>query len=288
MSSLYPPAPPAIAADQSGNASGSYCPNSFAADTRLMPAAQSHWLGWALLAFVVSGLVSSSAQYPLLRAINALAGRSPIFDLLINAPTAFPLFGGVILMAGIWHCWFDADTMVQRSRILAGLVAASAVGIVSRLLQLSLPTHLRPLHDAALGFRPPFGVDPAILNHWNAWPSDTSSLVVGLATVIHIASPRLGRLAFAFAAVLCLCRVYLGLHFPADIVGGAALGILAVRLAQFPACIDASRRLLEATQTWPGPFHAALFSLSYGAATLFDDIRGFAFQAIRLLRMTNG
>jgi undecaprenyl-diphosphatase len=253
-----------------------------------MPAGRSTWLAGALAVFAASALVPSSVQYPVLRVINTLAGRSPAFDIIINAPTAYPLFAGVILVAGVWYCWFAKGAAVQRSQILAGIVAACCVGIVSRLLQLTLPTHLRPLHDPALGFRAPFGVNPENLNHWNAWPSDTSALLVGIAAVIHSANPRLGRAAFAFAAVLCLCRVYLGLHFPADIVGGAALGILAVGTAQHPAFIGAAGRVLDAARERAGLFYAAFFLLSYGAATLFDDVREFASQAMRLVRTMHG
>jgi membrane-associated phospholipid phosphatase len=242
----------------------------------------------ALAVFVASAFMPSSVQYPILRAINTLAGRSAAIDLMVNAPTAYPLCGGVILVAGIWYCWFAHDSVTQRSRILAGTVAACGVGVVSRLLQLSLPTHLRPLHDPALGFRAPFGVNPDILNHWNAWPSDTSALLFGLATIIHVADRRLGRPAYAFAAVLCLCRVYLGLHFPADIVGGAALGVLAVGFAQNAVFIRAARWLLDEARQRPGLFYATFFCVSYGAATLFDDVREFAFQTLRLVRTMHG
>jgi hypothetical protein len=61
--------------------------------------------------------------------------------------------------------WFCSTELHYRRRILIGALSAAFSGIFSRVLQLTLPTHLRPLHDPKLNFLPPDGVTPESLNH---------------------------------------------------------------------------------------------------------------------------
>ena len=51
-----------------------------------------------------------------------------------------------------------------------------------------------------------------------------------LATLIWISDRRVGVFAFVWAAITSSTRIYLGIHYPTDILGGAALGIFIVIL----------------------------------------------------------
>jgi undecaprenyl-diphosphatase len=62
--------------------------------------------------------------------------------------------------------------------------------------------------------------------HSGAFPSGHASSAFACATVIAYASPRLAAPAFVLAAAIAWSRVYVGVHWPLDIVGGAALGVL--------------------------------------------------------------
>lgn len=57
-----------------------------------------------------------------------------------------------------------------------------------------------------------------------SFPSTHATLAWALATVIAKEDPRLGRLSYALAALVSLSRVYLGMHYPLDVVVGAVLG----------------------------------------------------------------
>jgi undecaprenyl-diphosphatase len=52
-----------------------------------------------------------------------------------------------------------------------------------------------------------------------------------MATVASWAYRRLAPLFFAIAAVVSYSRIYVGLHYPLDAIGGAVLGILLGRLS---------------------------------------------------------
>ncbi len=58
------------------------------------------------------------------------------------------------------------------------------------------------------------------------YPSSHAAVAFAVAAALSAALPRQWRLlAWALAAVVGLARLYVGVHWPADVVGGAALGI---------------------------------------------------------------
>jgi undecaprenyl-diphosphatase len=62
--------------------------------------------------------------------------------------------------------------------------------------------------------------------HSGAFPSGHASTAFACATVLAWASPRLRVPAFVLAAAIAWSRVYVGVHWPLDVLGGAALGML--------------------------------------------------------------
>ena len=62
--------------------------------------------------------------------------------------------------------------------------------------------------------------------HTGAFPSGHSASAFACATVIAWASPRLAVPVFVLAALVAWSRVYVGVHWPLDVLGGAALGVL--------------------------------------------------------------
>ncbi len=234
--------------------------------------------------FVASALIAAFRQqqweYPLMRALNALAGRSALLDRTVHALTTRDLLEGVVFVALLWFLWFAATDTAIRARLLVGTTAAALSGVLSRLLQIGLPTHLRPLHTTTLDFVLPIGVEREALNHFNSFPSDHGAVYFGLAVVIYRLRPGLGLPAFAWATMVGLARVYDGYHFPSDVLGAAGLGLLIVSLGENPWCERLARRLLVCEERLRPTFYALAFVVTYQIATLFDDVRqlgrGFA------------
>ena len=216
--------------------------------------------------------------------MNAYAHRSVVVDRGIHALTSRDLLEGVPFVCLLWYLWFGTTNLPVRARLLTGTIAASCAGVASRLLQLALPTHLRPLHTTTLGFVLPFGVEPDALNHFNSFPSDHGAVFFGLALVVYLARPPLGVAAFAWAVIVDVARVYEGYHFPSDILGSLGLAVVFVSLSQGRWVCDAATRLLRKEQTAPALFYMFAFLICYQIATLFDDIReiGHGFASVVL------
>jgi undecaprenyl-diphosphatase len=59
-----------------------------------------------------------------------------------------------------------------------------------------------------------------------SFPSGHAATSFAAATVLSFALPRLGPFFFLLAAAIAFSRVYVGVHYPLDVIGGAALGLL--------------------------------------------------------------
>jgi undecaprenyl-diphosphatase len=201
----------------------------------------------------------------------------------MHALTTRDLLQGVIFVSLLWCLWFSTAEIANRARLLTGTVAAACSGIVSRVLQLVLPTHLRPLHTQALGFVLPVGVTPDALNHFNSFPSDHGAVFFALSFVIYRERRALGLAAFAWATVLDVARIYEGYHFPSDIVGSIGLALIMVSLFDSHRIHQMACRAIAWEHVRRAPFYLLAFLLTYQIATLFDDVReigrGFASAA---------
>ena len=62
--------------------------------------------------------------------------------------------------------------------------------------------------------------------HSGSFPSGHATAAFACATVIAWRAPRLAFPAFVLAGAIAWSRVYVGVHWPLDVLGGAALGLL--------------------------------------------------------------
>ena len=152
--------------------------------------------------------------------INGLSGTAPVDGALtLVAAYGVPLI--VALVVAQW--WSGTESRhIRHVAIVAGL--AFVLGLAVNQLVLLGVHRVRP-YDA--------GVTRLLIAKSADWsfPSDHATASVAVAVAFWIKGLRLRGLVLAgLAALICFARVYLGIHYVGDILGGALTGALAALL----------------------------------------------------------
>jgi len=222
--------------------------------------------------------------------INNFAGRSAMLDRVVFDVSDSTILKGGLFVAFYWWLWFDdrqSGRSGRRRDVVVSLMCGVIAAIISRGLQVGLPFHQRPLHTPDLAMRLPLSVDPEALNSFSSFPSDHAVLFFALCVPIWRRSRRLGTIAALWTLlVICLPRIYLGYHWPSDVIAGAVIGMslmpvlcLALRSTRLPD------RLLRLEAAHPATFYAASWLLALELAVLFYDVRHFLLDAVNLAKM---
>lgn len=158
--------------------------------------------------------------------INGLVGQSVLFDslarLLVNEYFVPMLLSLVIF--GLWFYWDNAKdkNLNQKSVVLAVLAVGLGSFIIVSVLNnfFERPRPFDVLDTNLLFYKP---TDPT-------FPSNSAVVAFALASSIFVVDRKLGFLALLIAAFYGLLRVFVGVHFPSDVLVGAMIGVVSVAI----------------------------------------------------------
>jgi undecaprenyl-diphosphatase len=222
----------------------------------------------------------------ILKFLNQFAHHSRIFDGAMSAIARQAIFKGWVMVAILWWVWFTPGTANLRNRkvVVATLVGAVLAVVAGRLLADLLPFRERPINTPELGLVLPYGVSAAPFRRWSSFPSDHAMVFFAISTGLWYVSKILGAgSALYVTCMIAFPRVYLGYHYPSDIVGGALFGILFGCLANLEVVRS---RLAGGAMRWldahPASFYTGFFLFSMGLAALFDPLRDLALTFLKI------
>lgn len=138
-----------------------------------------------------------------------------------------------------------------------------------------LPMRSRPIHNPDINFVMPYEFVENVLGDSNSFRSDHAILFFALSTAIWSKDRILGVFSFTWSLlVICLPRVYLGFHYPSDILAGSLLGVgimLVFLKVRLPAAVYTFLNWMRDRHV--GWLYAGVLFLSVQIATLFRSLR---------------
>ena len=156
----------------------------------------------------------SSTDYGLFSSIKGLAGHSAALDMIMVGNAKYlPIVFALVLVA-LWLTWKPQN---QRGAFLAGASALIALG-VGQLVGHALPRP-RPYLAHSVNLLISRSAD-------TSFPSDHATLGFAVAVMIWQYNRRVGAWLLILALILAFSRVFVGAHYPSDVLGGAILGAL--------------------------------------------------------------
>jgi undecaprenyl-diphosphatase len=233
-----------------------------------------------------SGWGVNSFDRTILLFLNRFAGRSLIFDAFVEVLERATLLKGAVITVPLLWIWFRDRDDKRRDRefVIWSLFISLASTFVARVLALSLPFRERPMRVGELHFHMPLTADRLTLEGWSSFPSDHAAIFFAASTCLLFASRRLGTLSLLYTFfIICLPRLYFGIHFPTDILGGALLGIsinLVTTLSKVRTAVASP--FLRWEQQYPSKFYPFFFVVIMEFSELFDSLRAMAHFGLRL------
>jgi len=171
-------------------------------------------------------------DYTLYSLINGLAGRFAALDkTMVFIAQNFEYLIAITLLL----LWFKKDmkekVMANRkTAILAVLTMLIALGINHIIGFIYFRPRPYTVHAAHLLVNS--SIDPS-------FPSDHATFSLALALPILVVNKYFGRAMIGMTLLLCFARVFVGLHYPLDIVGGAVIAYVIYKIIQkYPKYFD--------------------------------------------------
>src|SRR4051794_28056123 len=175
-------------------------------------------------------------DYSLYKDINGLSGESLADHIAKFLALNLPLILVVLVALAFLIPW-GATRRERRNGAVLGTVAAGLSLLINQpiahLVERTRPYLAHPAHAHLLIAR----------SHDPSFPSDHATGAFALAFGIWLYDRTIGSVLLVLAAILAFARVYVGTHYPGDVIAGAFIGI-AVAGALYAA--RPLRRLIEA------------------------------------------
>ncbi|MFE0107204.1 phosphatase PAP2 family protein [Streptomyces sp. NPDC059009] len=165
----------------------------------------------------------SNPDVSLLYDINGLAEDSPNwFNRIMEYVGEYGLVLTLVLVV-VW-CWWGArkrGTLDDAASSVAAVVWAPLAAALAVVVNIPI----RGFVERPRPFRDHQGLEVLVDGKTDySFVSDHATLAMAIGAGLFVANRKLGLLGIALAVAEGFCRVFMGVHYPTDVVGGFALG----------------------------------------------------------------
>ena len=167
----------------------------------------------------------NAADKELFLLINGFVGVVPFVDRFAQWVVSDYLMPIALALALVFMWFVDRDRDIRAQRQVGVFVALTAMALSNSVVFILNFFYFRP--------RPFVNADVALLFYKptdSSFPSNAVAAVFGLAFGIWGVNRRLGWVAIGAASLYGLARVYAGVHYPLDVLGGAAIAAVVTYL----------------------------------------------------------
>lgn len=155
-------------------------------------------------------------DYQIFKIINDFAGKNAILDKIgIFFAEYLPYLIGVAALAFVIYWFVKNKSWKIAWQALAAVILSR--GIITEAIRF-LWHRPRPFVSHAIN---------SLINHEvsGSFPSGHTTLLFALATIIYFWDKKIGWLFFALSFLVCFARIFAGVHYPTDILGGITIGV---------------------------------------------------------------
>ncbi|EST28126.1 phosphatase PAP2 family protein [Streptomyces roseochromogenus] len=190
----------------------------------------------------------SNPDVELLYDINGLAKDAPHwFDRAMEFVGEYGLLLAMVLLV-LW-CWWSVRR--RGGEDAASSVAALVWAPLAAGIALAVNVPIRGFVERPRPFVDHQGLDVLITGKSDfSFVSDHATITMALGVGLFVANRRFGLAGIGLALLEGFCRVYMGVHYPTDVIGGFALGT-AVALLLSPLAMALLTPLMRAVERAP-------------------------------------
>ncbi|MGF2715643.1 undecaprenyl-diphosphatase [Bacillus cereus] len=171
-------------------------------------------------------------NYAVFQWINNFAGSSKLLDTLMIAITNSAAYVAILFMLILWFNNGKKENAIRKQYTVLYTTLSVSIALLVNVLIHAVYYHPRPFITHHVNQLVPHAADSSFV-------SDHSVLVFSIAFVFILRGEKLKYIALIWAILVGVSRMYVGVHYPLDILGAAFLTFITSGL------VIQSTRLLE-------------------------------------------
>jgi len=210
-----------------------------------------------------------------LQGLNRLSGNG-LLDQTVDFVCSNNFLRGTLPVGLYWYFWFskNCDRSTRRGTLIKGVAATVLAVLAARGLAHLLPSRTRPFADPTSGYIPFLEPNGRSFEDWSSFPSDTAAYEFALCWSLLYISRGWSIFLLIYTTIFaCLTRVYIGVHYPSDVVAGAMIGIVTSCCVQMVPVPRIVRSTYDSAEGAHPLFYLFAFYVTAELGQVFENIR---------------